>query len=91
MRGGVDLLNFGALIAFMGVNAASLVHYFVRSPQRGWKDFVPPVLGFFVCLLLWWNLNLMAKIAGSVWMLFGVAYGAYRTRGFRNVDFHIPA
>lgn len=89
---GVDLLNFGALIAFMGVNAASLVHYFVRSPKRGWKDFAPPVLGFLVCLLLWWNLNPTAKIAGSIWMAFGVAYGAYRTRGFQSelVDFDIP-
>ncbi|MGH9683467.1 MAG: APC family permease [Candidatus Acidiferrales bacterium] len=89
---GVDLLNFGALIAFMGVNAASLVHYFIRARDRGWSDFVPPVLGFLVCFLLWWNLNSTAKIAGSVWMAAGLAYGAYRTRGFRGdlVNFDIP-
>ena len=28
---GADLLNFGALIAFMGVNLATFVHYFVRE------------------------------------------------------------
>jgi amino acid transporter len=89
---GVDLLNFGALIAFMGVNAASLTHYYVRSKNGGWKDLIPPVLGFGVCFLLWWSLNPVAKIAGSLWMAAGLAYGAYRTRGFRGelVSFDIP-
>jgi putrescine importer len=89
---GVNLLNFGALIAFMGVNASCWVHYFARSPERGWRDFAPPILGFCVCFLLWWNLNPAAKIAGGVWMLLGLAYGAYRTNGFRSelVNFDIP-
>jgi putrescine importer len=89
---GVDLLNFGALIAFMGVNASCWVHYFLRSRERGWRDFAPPILGFCVCFVLWWNLNPTAKIAGSIWMLLGLAYGAYRTQGFRGelVNFDIP-
>ena len=89
---GVDLLNFGALIAFMGVNASCWVHYFLRSRERDWRDFVPPILGFCVCFVLWWNLNPMAKIAGSIWMLLGLAYGAYQTHGFRGelVNFDIP-
>src|SRR5262249_5578442 len=31
---GAQLLNFGALIAFMGVNLASLTHYFIRGKER---------------------------------------------------------
>jgi putrescine importer len=90
---GVGLLNFGALIAFMGVNAASLVHYYVRPPSRSLRDFFPPVLGFLVCLLLWWNLNPNAKVAGTLWMLAGLGYGALRTKGFRGelVSFGVPA
>ena len=90
---GVNLLNFGALIAFMGVNAASLVHYYVRPPSRSLRDFFPPVLGFLVCLLLWWNLNSNAKLAGTLWMLVGLGYGAWRTKGFRGklVSFEAPA
>jgi len=88
---GVELLNFGALIAFMGVNAASLVRYYIRAEERGFSDLLPPVSGFVICLLLWWNLNPYAKIAGTLWMLLGVAYGALRTEGFRknriNFDF----
>ncbi len=90
---GVDLLNFGALIAFMGVNASSLVRYYIRSEDRGLGDLLVPASGFLICLLLWWNLNPNAKIAGTIWMLVGLAYGAIRTRGFRAelVTFGIPA
>src|SRR5436305_1085459 len=31
---GAELLNFGAFIAFMGVNAAAFTHYFVRKQER---------------------------------------------------------
>jgi amino acid transporter len=78
-----ELLNFGALLAFMGVNAASFTRYFLRERQRTIGNFLPPILGFTICLLLWLNLSRPAKFAGVVWMLLGIAYGAYRTRGFR--------
>jgi len=87
-----ELLNFGALLAFMGVNAASFTRYYVRERQRTLGSFLPPVLGFTICLLLWLNLSRPAKIAGTIWMLLGIAYGAYRTRGFRSelVSFDVP-
>jgi amino acid transporter len=78
-----ELLNFGALLAFMGVNAASFTRYYVRERRRTLGNFLPPTLGFTICLLLWLNLSRPAKIAGTIWMLLGIAYGAYRTRGFR--------
>lgn len=89
---GVELLNFGALIAFMGVNAAALIHYYVRSTNRRFADLFPPLCGFVVCLLLWWNLNPYAKIAGVIWMIAGVTYGAVRTGGFRRdlIQFEVP-
>jgi len=89
---GVELLNFGALIAFMGVNASSLVRYYIRSQDRGLGDLLPPICGFTICLLLWWNLNPNAKIAGSIWMVLGLAYGAWRTGGFRRdlISFELP-
>jgi len=87
-----ELLNFGALLAFMGVNAASFTRYFWRERQRTLTNFLVPVLGFTICLLLWLNLSRPAKIAGAIWMLLGIAYGAIRTRGFRSelVSFDVP-
>ncbi len=87
-----ELLNFGALLAFMGVNAASFTRYFLRGRKRDWGNLLVPTLGFAVCLLLWLSLSRPAKIAGVVWMLLGVGYGAFRTRGFRAelISFDIP-
>jgi amino acid transporter len=89
---GAEMLNFGALIAFMGVNAAAFSHYYLRAEEKKLTHLVPPFLGFFICLLLWLNLSRPAKIAGAVWMAVGIAFGAWKTRGFRGdlVDFELP-
>jgi putrescine importer len=89
---GTELLNFGALIAFMGVNAAAFVRYFLREDRKRWTNCVSPVLGFLVCLFIWLNLGWHAKVAGAVWMAIGIAYGAVRTKGFRAelVRFDVP-
>ena len=90
---GAQMLNFGALIAFMGVNGAAFVRYYLREKEKKLRNLVPPLLGFAVCLLLWLNLSRTALIAGSIWMAAGIAYGAWKTRGFRGdlVNFDIPA
>ena len=89
---GAELLNFGALIAFMGVNLASLTHYYIRGADRTLGQFIPPVLGFFICLFIWIHLSNLALIVGSIWMTVGIAYGAWKTRGFQGnlVNFDLP-
>lgn len=87
---GAHLLNFGALLAFMGVNLACLVHYALRrrAPLSG----LAPLLGFAVCLLLWLNLKPVALVAGSSWLALGLVYGAGKTGGFRRspIQFELP-
>jgi amino acid transporter len=78
-----EMLNFGALIAYMGVNAAAVVRYFVRAPTKKVSKAIPPVLGFFICAVLWWNLEPTAKVLGSIWIAMGITFGIWRTRGFR--------
>ncbi len=89
---GAEMLNFGALIAFMGVNAAAFVRYYLHNEEKKLTYLVPPVLGFLICLLLWLSLSRPAKIAGAIWMGVGIAFGAWMTRGFRGnlVDFELP-
>jgi amino acid transporter len=81
---GAQLLNFGALIGFMGVNLCALVHYFVRGRDRRWRQLIPPVLGFLVCLFLWTSLSWGARRIGFSWLAVGVLYGAWRTGGYRR-------
>jgi hypothetical protein len=45
-----------------------------------------------VCGFIWFHLSRPALVLGAAWMLAGIAYGAWRTRGFRNnpVSFEMP-
>src|SRR6516165_6861362 len=89
---GANLLNFGALIAFMGVNAAAFVHYYLHQEKKTLGNLLPPVLGFIICFLLWLNLSRKAIIFGAIWMAAGIAVGAWKTSGFRSnlIDFELP-
>ena len=90
---GAELLNFGALIAFMGVNLAALTHYYIRGEDRSIGQLIPPILGFCICLFIWVHLSKLAMIVGSIWMISGIAYGAWKTKGFRSelVNFDVPS
>jgi putrescine importer len=89
---GAEMLNFGALIAFMGVNAAAFIRYFVRAEEKKLWNLIPPLAGFFICLGLWLNLSRPAMIAGSIWMAAGIAFGVWKTRGFKEpLSFEVPA
>jgi amino acid transporter len=79
---GAQLLNFGALIAFMGVNAAAFIRYFLRNEKKSFFPFILPILGFLVCFYLWFSLDIKAKIVGLCWLSAGLAYGAWRTSWF---------
>jgi putrescine importer len=88
---GAELLNFGAFLGFMGVNAAAFMRYFWRGDRKVWPHAVVPILGFLVCAYLWWNLSIPSKIWGIGWSACGIAYGAWRTNGFRrSISFSEP-
>jgi amino acid transporter len=89
---GAELLNFGAFIGFMGVNISSFVHYWVRGRDRGWSHLVLPLAGFLVCLGIWLSLRPIAQIGGASWLAIGIAYGWWKTKGFKPelVKFEAP-
>src|SRR5438046_5447850 len=88
------MLKFGAVVAFMGVNAAALVHYWGRADRAQLRlpDLLIPLGGFSFCLYLWISLRWPAIIAGGAWLAAGVLYGAIKARGFRRqmVSFDLP-
>jgi len=83
-----ELLNFGAFLAFMGVNLATFWQFAVLGKpgyqKRIVADMVLPLAGFVFCALIWWNLNTLAKTIGGIWFLIGLTYVAVTTRGFRR-------
>lgn len=89
---GAELLNFGAFIAFIGVNAAALIHYKFRSHEKVAFPFLIPALGILVCGFIWIHLSPYAQILGVLWI--GVGCGVAwsmrwrRRRGTHQVDTH---
>jgi amino acid transporter len=89
---GAEMLNFGAFIAFMGVNLAAFARYFLRAEKKTAWSLLWPLLGFGICAYIWWKLSTPAKILGTVWVAVGVVYGAFKTSGFRKtMSFDAPA
>jgi putrescine importer len=89
---GAEMLNFGALIAFMGVNLAAFVRYFVRAEKKSLWNLIPPIAGFLICFALWLGLSTKAQIVGAIWMIVGIAFGIWKTKGFREqLSFEAPA
>lgn len=90
---GAQAVNFGAFIAFMGVNASAFAHYWLRGERRSMSHLLIPVLGFAICGFIWVHLSRVALVLGAIWMATGILYGAIRTRGFRAelVNFDLAA
>jgi amino acid transporter len=82
-----EMLNFGAFIAFMGVNLSVFFHFFIKEKSRKFIYIVPPVIGFLFCFFIWINLGNHARIAGSIWILAGMVAGFIKTNGFRQEIF----
>jgi len=84
---GAELLNYGAFVAFMGVNLSSAKRSLLVDVSRsGFTKaiaVVVPLTGFLVCFYIWWSLSAMAKIAGTAWLVIGFLYCAVRTNMFR--------
>jgi amino acid transporter len=89
---GAQCLNFGAFVAFMGVNAAAFIHE-MRNEKQNYFAYVVPFLGFIICGFIWFHLSHPALWLGAVWMVAGIIYGAIRTRGFQSelVTFEVPS
>jgi len=87
-QGAAELLNFGAFLAFMGVNIATLRQFFFLRPagekRNIFSDAILPILGFLVCFSIWISLPNPAKIMGGIWFLLGLVYLIVRTHGFKQ-------
>lgn len=83
-----SVVSFGALIAFSMVNLSVTKHYFVDQKRRGTAAIfgfvLLPLTGFALTLWLWTSLSPSSLAIGGIWLVLGVIFLAYRTRGFRQ-------
>lgn len=93
-----EIVTFGALLAFMGVNISALRHFWFSREAVGHRNFFVdafvPGFGFVFCALLLISLQTWTKYAGLAWLTAGFLYNAYKTRGFTRrpqlIDFNGP-
>jgi amino acid transporter len=80
----VEILNFGALLAFMAVNLAALRHFafFKTAGRRNvLLDVLVPALGFLFCLVIFLGLQQSTLAIGAVWCALGGLYVVFKARG----------
>jgi amino acid transporter len=81
-----EIVTFGALLAFMGVNVSALRQFWFSAEAAGRRNFFldafVPGFGFVFCFLLLLSLQTWTKYAGLAWLGAGFLYMVYKTRGF---------
>jgi len=92
----VEILNFGALMAFMAVNLAAVRYFGFSSEWDGKRniflDIIIPSLGFLFCLVIFLGLQGSTLVLGAIWVGAGGLYVMLKTKGFRTqpvvIDFN---
>jgi amino acid transporter len=78
-----ELINFGAFLAFMGVNAAVM-----RLPGLGvLRGKILPGIGLLFCLSIWVNLSKPALVMGGVWFVAGLVFHLIQRRRGESFEF----
>jgi putrescine importer len=81
----VEILNFGALLAFMAVNLVALRHFGFGLEPGGHRnlllDIISPVLGFLFCLVIFLGLQESTLVVGAIWLAIGGLYVLLKTKG----------
>ena len=80
----VEILNFGALMAFMAVNLAAVKHFGFSQHLAGERkivlDVIVPSLGFLFCLVIFLGLQGSTLVAGAIWCGLGALYVILKTK-----------
>ncbi|OLO09399.1 amino acid permease [Salinicola sp. MH3R3-1] len=92
-----SFINFGAFLAFALVNLAVIFHYYLKGNRRGPGDtlrfLVCPAIGLAAIVWLLFSLDYRAVTLGSLWLLAGLGWLLWLTRGFSRPtpELHIDA
>ena len=86
-EGVVSLVSFGAMSGFALVNLSVIMYFYVKKKKRDamstFKFLILPGIGFVISVVLWCATERNTKIMGICWIVFGIIYLAFKTKGFR--------
>ncbi len=81
-----SFINFGAFLAFALVNLSVIFHYYLKERRRSGLDtlwfLICPLIGLGAILWLMASLDHLAIMLGGAWLLCGLAWLTWLTRGF---------
>ena len=93
----VEILNFGALMAFMAVNLAAVRHFGftpeLAGSRKPFLDIIVPSVGFVFCLVIFLGLQSSTLVIGAIWVIAGAAYVFLKVKAFGQtvvIDFSEP-
>ena len=80
----VELMTFGALVAFMAVNLAAVRYFGFSARKTGNRnlllDIIVPALGFLFCLVIFLGFQGSTLAVGAVWVVCGGLYVVLKTK-----------
>lgn len=84
----LKLVNFGALTAFMLLNATVFVYFYLKQKRyrRIFSYVIFPVLGLIIVAFVWSGFDRTTFLFGGAWLLIGIALGAFKYRNFRSFE-----
>lgn len=70
-----QIVNCGALTAFLVIHVAVVNHYLIRQHSKDyWRHLIVPVIGFIIIGFVMINLDILAKEIGLAWLIIGAVY-----------------
>lgn len=84
----LKLVNFGALTAFMLLNATVFVYFYLKQKQyrRIFSYLVFPGFGLFIVGFVWSGFGRTTFLFGGAWLLAGLILGAFKYRNFKSLE-----
>lgn len=83
-----SLINFGALLAFTGVNLSVIAHYYLRRKERSTTGTINyllfPIVGMVSNLWLLSSLDSYSRTLGIIWFGIGFVYLLFLTKAFKQ-------
>jgi putrescine importer len=86
-----ELVNYGALLGFSLLNI-SVIWYFIfkkHTQHSRVKSLITyaifPLCGTGILLWVFVNMQSITLTIGSIWLIIGLLYGAYRSKGYRKL------
>lgn len=82
-----ELVSYGAIFGFFLINLTVIWFFFLKNSSKKhiFSYVFFPLIGMIIMAWVFINLRAITLVVGSIWLLIGILYGAYKTQGYRKL------